>query len=106
MRSLNTPPGLFSPISNSLRTTVISLSRSDLRTWELTIRSASMPSAQSRLSPVAGSVSKYVRAARPRPRRGRGDRGDAQAVGEPVLGDAFDRNDLGRGFGRAGRGGE
>ena len=41
-------------ISNSLRTTVISLSRSDLRTNELTMRSASRPSAQSRLSPVAG----------------------------------------------------
>ena len=58
MRSLSTPPGLFSPISNSLRTTVISLSRSDLRTCELTIRSASMPSAQSRLSALADSVSK------------------------------------------------
>jgi len=44
---------LFSPFSNSLRTTVISESRSLLRMYELTIRSASIASAQSRLSPFA-----------------------------------------------------
>ncbi|MNC92317.1 hypothetical protein D3C83_87160 [compost metagenome] len=58
MRSNSTPSGLFSPISNSLRTTVISLSRSVWLTREFTMRSASMPSAQSRFSAVADTVSK------------------------------------------------
>ena len=58
MRWKSTPPGLFSPDSNSLRTTVISLSRSSRVTRALTMRSASRPSAQSRLSSVAANVSK------------------------------------------------
>jgi hypothetical protein len=58
MRCSSTLPGLFSPISNSLRTTVISLSRSALRMKAFTMRSASIASAHSRLSPAAGSVSK------------------------------------------------
>ena len=58
MRCSSTPPALFSPISNSLRTTVISLARSSLRMKAFTMRSASMASAHSRLSPEAGSVSK------------------------------------------------
>jgi hypothetical protein len=58
MRWNSTEPGLFSPISNSLRTTVISLSRSSLAMKEFSIRSASMPSAQSRFSSLAASVSK------------------------------------------------
>jgi len=51
-------PGLFSPISNSLRTTVISASRSARETREFTMRSASIASAQSRFSSVAEKVSK------------------------------------------------
>ena len=45
-------------VSNSLRTTVISLSRSFLAMNELTMRSASSSSAQPRFSSVAGKVSK------------------------------------------------
>ena len=58
MRWYRTLAGLFSPISNSLRTTVISESRSLLRTNECTIRSASMASAQSRFASEAPRVSK------------------------------------------------
>ena len=43
------PSGSFSPVSNSLRTTVNSLSRSFLAMKELTIRSASSSSAQSQV---------------------------------------------------------
>src|SRR5437763_529057 len=50
MRWKRTPPALFSPSSNSLRTTVISLSRSALETREFTMRSASMAIAHSRFS--------------------------------------------------------
>ena len=58
MRWKRTPPALFSPSSNSLRTTVISLSRSALETREFTMRSASMAIAHSRFSGVAEKVSK------------------------------------------------
>ncbi len=58
MRWNRTEPALFSPISNSFRTTVISESRSFCDTNEFTMRSASRPSAQSRLSRVAAKVSK------------------------------------------------
>jgi hypothetical protein len=54
----NTAVGLFSPISNSLRTTVISLSRSFCAMNEFTMRSASRSSAQRRFSSVALKVSK------------------------------------------------
>src|ERR1044072_2688717 len=50
MRLNSTPIGLFSPISYSLRTTVISLSRSCFAMKELTMRSASSDSAQRRFS--------------------------------------------------------
>ena len=50
--------GEFSPISNSLRTTVISVSRSSRRTKLLMRRSASSRMANSRFSSEAGSVSK------------------------------------------------
>ena len=50
--------GLFSPDSISLRTTLISVSRSLLATKLLTMRSASIFSAQSRLSSLAAKVSK------------------------------------------------
>ncbi|MNL63251.1 hypothetical protein D3C87_1873730 [compost metagenome] len=53
-------PGLFSPISISLRTTVISLSRSAREITLLTMRSASMRSAQSRLSSLALKVPKKL----------------------------------------------
>ena len=57
-RSSSTRCGLFSPLSNSLRTTVISVSRSFFATNEFTIRSASIASAQSRFSSDAVNVSK------------------------------------------------
>jgi hypothetical protein len=50
--------GWFSPPSYSLRTTVISLSRSFLAMNELTMRSDSRSSAQRRFSSVALKVSK------------------------------------------------
>jgi hypothetical protein len=49
------PIGLFSPRSISLRTTVISLSSAVLAMKELTMRSASMPSTQRRVSSLAGN---------------------------------------------------
>lgn len=57
VRWKRTEEGEFSPFSNSLRTTVISLSRSFLAMKLLTMRSASKPSAQARLASEAGSVS-------------------------------------------------
>ena len=50
--------GEFSPISYSLRTTVISLSRSFFAMLLWTMRSASISSAQVTFESVAGSVSK------------------------------------------------
>jgi len=58
MRLESTPKGLFSPDSHSLRTTVISDSRSSAAMNEFTIRSDSRSSAHSRLSDDAGKVSK------------------------------------------------
>jgi len=58
MRFISTPAGLLSPASISLRTTVISLSRSALATLELTMRSASSPSSQSSVSSLAGNEAK------------------------------------------------
>ena len=58
MRWNSTEPGLFSPISNSFLTTVISLSRSSRETREFSIRSASISSAQSRFCWVDENVSK------------------------------------------------
>ncbi len=56
MRSRSTANGLFSPDSNSLRTTVISLSRSCFDTCELIMRSASSSSDQASASLEAGKV--------------------------------------------------
>ena len=50
--------GLFSPRSNSLRTTVISVSRICLVNLTFTMRSASRSSAHFRFSSVARTVSK------------------------------------------------
>jgi hypothetical protein len=58
MRPHSTRCGLFSPLSYSLRTTVISVSRSFLATFAFTMRSASIVRAQSRLSSEAVNVSK------------------------------------------------
>jgi hypothetical protein len=49
--------GLFSPASISLRTTVISESRSFFAMKELTMRSGSRLSAQSRFASEAGKIS-------------------------------------------------
>ena len=51
-------PGLFSPISISLRTTVISVSRSALATWLLTMASASQPRYQARVSLFEAKLAK------------------------------------------------
>jgi hypothetical protein len=53
-----TPKGEFSPDSYSLRTTVISVSRSLLAMNECAMRSASSSIAQRRLSPEAWKSSK------------------------------------------------
>ena len=57
-RFINTEMGWFSPDSHSLRTTVISDSRSSAAMNELTMRSASRSIAHARFSSEAGKVSK------------------------------------------------
>ena len=57
-RFCSTATGWFSPDSHSLRTTVISDSRSSSAMNELIMRSASRSIAQARLSSEAGKVSK------------------------------------------------
>ena len=49
--------GLFSPISNSFRTTLNSLSKSDCKIAEVTILSASISNAHFKFSSVAGRIS-------------------------------------------------
>ena len=58
MRLSITEMGLFSPISYSLRTTVISVSRSFLAMKELVIASALQPSAHFMLSSLAVKLTK------------------------------------------------
>ena len=58
MRFIITEMGLFSPISYSLRTTVISVSRSFCAIKELTIASACQPIAHFMLSSVALKLTK------------------------------------------------
>src|ERR1700730_8435840 len=97
MRCIKMPCGLFSPRSNSLRTTVISEIRSSRLTKLLTRRSASSLMPNSRFSSVAGlAVALVPRADQDRhvdgdrrPRR-RGEEQYARPVRQAVLGHAFD----------------
>ena len=58
MRCTSAMTGWFSPISISLRTTVISLSRSSREMCELTMRSASIRSSHSRVSGLVAKLAK------------------------------------------------